>query len=298
MTVRLTNAEPSDLASIAALAASGQHRPDRHIAYFGDDAEAIASEIAEVADWPDATTVAREGSELVGWLLAETEEELHRVWWWGPVAPAGERWAPVADSLYEVTRARLDPAFVEEELAADDRHVELARFAERHGFLAEEASVLLRITLDGIDDVTSDDGCVPLSDLDHDDVARLHDRLFPGTHTTGRQLVAQDDHVRLVAHDAARAVGYVSVEVQAGGNGYIDFLGVDEQHRGRGLGRALVAGALAALAGRGIATADLTVRESNAAARGLYGSLGFTEVRLLRPYRRGFGLDTSASGQA
>ena len=81
-------------------------------------------------------------------------------------------------------------------------------------------------------------------------------------------------------------------EIQPGGLGYIDFVGVHTDQRGRGFGRALVHATLTELVARGVSAAHLTVRESNVAARRLYGSLGFREERLLRPYRKGFLLDS------
>ena len=41
----------------------------------------------------------------------------------------------------------------------------------------------------------------------------------------------------------------------------------------------------------GATSVNLTVRESNVAARALYDSLGFTTERVIRPYRKGFSLE-------
>ncbi|MBU3700744.1 MAG: mycothiol synthase [Acidimicrobiia bacterium] len=59
--------------------------------------------------------------------------------------------------------------------------------------------------------------------------------------------------------------------------GEIFVIGVDPDHHGRGLGRALVVDGLAHLAGRGLRTGMLHVEHDNTAARRLYRSLGFTE---------------------
>lgn len=63
--------------------------------------------------------------------------------------------------------------------------------------------------------------------------------------------------------------------------GYVGSTGVRPQFAGRGLGRALVAAALDALADAGCAVVTLEVAPENARALGLYRSLGFTEVREL-----------------
>jgi ribosomal protein S18 acetylase RimI-like enzyme len=54
--------------------------------------------------------------------------------------------------------------------------------------------------------------------------------------------------------------------------------------RGRGLGRALLTEVLAVARGRGVESVFLEVRESNAAALGLYRGFGFQEVGQRRGY--------------
>jgi mycothiol synthase len=68
--------------------------------------------------------------------------------------------------------------------------------------------------------------------------------------------------------------------------GEIYVIGVDPDHQGTGLGRALVTGGLASIAGRGITVGMLFVDADNAAAVGLYGALGFTTHRVDRAYLR------------
>jgi len=84
-----------------------------------------------------------------------------------------------------------------------------------------------------------------------------------------------------------RAIAGYAVAHFAADEGEILNLGVAPAHRGKGVGRALVRGMLAALRERGVQTVYLEVRESNAVARRLYESLGFREVaRRARYYRR------------
>jgi mycothiol synthase len=68
--------------------------------------------------------------------------------------------------------------------------------------------------------------------------------------------------------------------------GEIYVIGADPARHGKGLGRALTAGGLASLAARGIMVGMLFVDAANAAAVGLYGSLGFTVHRVDRAYGR------------
>ncbi|MGH7671595.1 MAG: ribosomal protein S18-alanine N-acetyltransferase [Gemmatimonadales bacterium] len=90
----------------------------------------------------------------------------------------------------------------------------------------------------------------------------------------------------LVAETAGGVAGYV-VARHAADEGEILNLAVAPAWHQRGVGRALVARVLAALAGRGVTQVFLEVRASNVAARALYEGAGFREVgRRARYYRR------------
>jgi len=100
-----------------------------------------------------------------------------------------------------------------------------------------------------------------------------------------RECVASDV-VFLVAAAPEGVAGYV-VAQDAADEGEILNLAVAPTRYRRGIGRALVEAALDALAERGAERVFLEVRESNAAARALYATLGFQEVgRRTRYYRR------------
>ncbi|MGI9607089.1 MAG: GNAT family N-acetyltransferase [Acidimicrobiales bacterium] len=281
----IRGAEADDLASMAALAANHQTDPARHCMYLGEDAHSIATDIAEVDAWPDFTAVASIDGRLVGWLLAEVDNDMGRVWWWGPYAPS-DTWETVADQLYTTLRKRLAAAITEEEAAADSRSAWIEGWAGRHGFQLDPGSVLLRRQPTP---VMIDARVRPLSPADHATVMALHEGAFPDTHLTPQGLV-ESDHPRLVIDDGDGVIGYVAYELQSDGSGYIDFLAVVADHRGDGHGRALVASAVGDLIDRGATSAHLTVRETNEAARALYASLAFVEERIARPYRKGFSL--------
>ena len=232
---------------------------------------------------------------MEGWVLAETDSEMGRVWWWGPVL-AGSMTATfdeTAGALFETALGTLE-GYDEHELALDHRSASLATFAIRHGFERQASSAAL--TTPPFDSVTSptDNGVVELDERHHDSVMALHDEFFPGTHTPGSKIVeADDDRGRLVIEGttAGDAVGYVATEMQSDASLYIDYLGVATDRRGEGLGRRLVSEAMRRGTIAGATHAHLTVRTANDAARQLYRSLGFVEERILVPYRRGFTLD-------
>lgn len=274
---------PSDLPAVAALIAAEQRQPHRHVAYLSSDPEPIAAEVAALGDWCSASAVLRNGTEIEGFLAADVDDEIGRTWWLGPFVSGGD-WRAGANALY----GAIDPVHDQEEMAIDTRNVELAEFATSLGFSPEEPSAALVCR----QSPEASPGIGLMRPVEAVQVAALHDTLFPGTHTTGRTLTtARPDHLVYVARSGDDVAGYVAVEVQEDGSGYIDFLGVAPDSRRQGLGRALVQTATRALFEAGVSHVHLTVRATNAAARRLYGSIGFEESRLLAPFRKGFSLD-------
>jgi ribosomal protein S18 acetylase RimI-like enzyme len=296
MSFAIRSAIPADLPALAALAERCQADPQRHCGYLSEDAAAIAGDVAEVVDWANATLVALDDERnIIGWLLAETDPDMSRVWWWGPFV--GD--ADVDDQLL-VAGALLGrglqnhPDHDEHEIAVDRASTLFATLADQQGFVGQEGSLVLRLDrLHDVEPVTSTSiHPITAGDPAADDVAALHDETFPGTHSTGEMLLrdVDADHVVYAAVDSDSVIGYVAVESQLGGSFYIDYLGVATDQRQRGIGRNLVVVALGnAPADR--THANLTVREGNVGARRLYASLGFTEERILAPYRLGFTID-------
>ncbi len=287
----ITPVTEADLNAVCALIEGQQRRPERTIPYLSDTAAAIAKEITAEDDWSQRAWLLRSEETVLGFLMADVDAELDRVWWMGPFAT--EDWAANADSLYAHGRSLI--AMKGEEMASDERHLELAEFATRHGFRCDEAAVALRCTTPPGAPQTDGATVTEMTPTDRREVADLHDLVFPGTHTNGRQLVDRDTerfHC-LIVREAGTLTGYVAVERQPDGSGYIDFVGVAPEYRRRGLGRVLVVAAANTLLERGSSYVHLTVRETNETARRLYASLGFTEDIIIRPYRKGFTIEGS-----
>jgi ribosomal protein S18 acetylase RimI-like enzyme len=276
-----------DIDALAAFAAPLQSDPSSHIVFLGVDDVSIAAEIRE-ATWADVSIVAHVDGELVGWMIGDVDPAIGRVWWLGPYVQA-DGWEAIADGLLAACRRQLPVTITQEEIAVDERFTRCRVWAETMGFTAEEGSLVLNLDDDLAPPTTS---VRELAVDDHAAVSALHESLFPGTHTTGAQLVAGQDptHLRLVVDHGGRVGGYIAVEIQPDGHGYIDYLGVDPDVRRRGLGGELVRAGVAELRRLGASTVGLTVRQGSAGARELYASLGFDEERLIIPLRRGFTL--------
>lgn len=277
----IRRAAPADLGEMAELAARFQADPEWHSAHLGIEESGIAAEIAAIENWMAVSAVATEDNRLVGWILGETDAELGRVWWLGPYGEPA-----LYDLLYD--HADPGPGITQEEFAIDSRAEAIRDWAVGHGFVVHPGSTVLSVALpldrgEGAD-------CRSMTEADLETVGGLHERLFPGSHLTGRQLVTggTDSKRRLVLERDGGPVGYIAVERQPDGAGLIDFVGVREDQRQRGHGRALVVRGAEELFTMGCREVQLNVRESNTGARALYSSLGFTEERVVVPLRKGF----------
>ncbi len=108
----------------------------------------------------------------------------------------------------------------------------------------------------------------------------MHDAEFPATYAPVERLLPDEPdgkfHV-LVAEDDGRFLGYAAGRVQPDGDGYLDYIAVNDAARGHGAGRDL----LVAIGRWLVETAPhhdvhLTVQDHRTPARRLYESLGFT----------------------
>lgn len=276
-----------ELVALSEFAAPMQADPHTYLAYLGTEPSGIAAELAETT-WQDVSVVTLVDGDLVGWLVGDVDPDMGRVWWNGPFVQHDD-WESVADALLEAGREQLLTEITEEEMAVDARFDRYRSWAARHGFAEDEGSHVLR--LDGpVDPPLSP--VRQITNADHSTVIRLHDDLFGGTHTTGEQLVAGHDaeHRRLVVELDGEVAGYVAVELEPDGSGYVDYVGVDPRHRRRGFGADLVRAGVVELLELGAHGVGLTVRADIVGARDLYVSLGFEEERFVVPLRRGFSL--------
>lgn len=281
--LRVDTAGAERLPAALAYVAGAQIEPRRHVTYVGVDVDTLAEEFSEAEAWADRLLVALTGDELVGVLLADVDADMRRVWWIGPWADSGD----VAVALLSAARERFGGLFGEEELAPDSRNEMLRSIALGLGFAEGTASSVLSkrdLTVDGILETER------MAQARSHEVAELHDSLFPGTHTPGAKLVHDEGtRIRTAQLDGDTA-GYVAYEVQPDGTGYINYVGVSAHARRRGLASALVSDVCRELGAEGVAAVHLTVRVDAPGAVDLYRSLGFTEERVIVPYRCGFSL--------
>ncbi len=294
MSFAVRRAWDEDLDRLVELAVECQADPARSCPYLSSDADAVRSEVLEIEGpihWTDATWVALDDERgIIGWVAAEYDAEMCRVWWFGPFVAGvvSELTDAVLDAPVRRRQTRWLGDFDQHELAADEVGPAPLDLPSAHGFVAAEGSAALRLAdLDVA--VPAVDAAIEPAGSKDEAAVELHDEIFPATHATGEYLfgLVEDRHDRFVARAGGELVGYVATELQHDGSLYVDYLGVVECRTAtRGSAAASVA-ARHTSPSRCRFYAHLTVRVSNEAARRLYASLGFVEDVVLVPLPNG-----------
>ncbi|MDP9202802.1 MAG: ribosomal protein S18-alanine N-acetyltransferase [Gemmatimonadota bacterium] len=129
----------------------------------------------------------------------------------------------------------------------------------------------------------------PAAEGDLVEVVRIERACFadPWTEESFRRLLAGQPAIFLVAvipPDSAIA-GY-AIGFSIGEDAEVLNVAVEPSFRGKGLAGQMLDAVLIELSARGVRTAFLEVRESNRAARALYGSRGFSEIGRRQQYYR------------
>lgn len=136
----------------------------------------------------------------------------------------------------------------------------------------------------------------PLRRRDAARCAELENLLFPGDSPWSKEVFAAElasGNYYVGAYDDEQLVGYAGLAVAgrpSDAEAEVHTIGVDTEHQGRGLGRALLR-ALLSRADRSDAETFLEVRTDNAPAIGLYEAHGFEVLGVRKRYYQPSGAD-------
>jgi ribosomal protein S18 acetylase RimI-like enzyme len=286
-----------ELRDAVAFIAAQQAHADHRISYVGNDATGIVAELGGLEpSWVTTARVLRDGTRIVGVVIAEWDDDLARAWILGPwVVDDGDGWMAGAATLLDAALAQPPSTVTRYEMSGDVANRRLADLAasrgwtptEPHHFLVADAAAVAAWPAGGGRQTAS------LRAASRDDIgaiAALHDVEFPDTYASAMQLVdgqLDGSRIVLVADDGhGGVVGYVVGEVHNDGEGFIDFVAVDPAARGAGIGRDLVMTVTRRLLDRSrLGRVGLTVQDHRTPARNLYERLGFRSDGSLVAYR-------------
>lgn len=206
---------------------------------------------------------------------------------WGPFVSDDLPFSEVAMPLWSSAVQGLDVIrtflfFVNEE------NTDASAVAEQLGGVHAGQHLILRAQAGAV--TGKDHPAIPAEDRHVKEFHDLHDRAFPDTYLSAREILdLRDDHHRLlvIPEGESGVKGYVYTEADPlHGEGSIEFLAVGEAHRRQGLATTLIRAGLGELfRHEEIKEVRLTVGADNVAAIGLYEAAGFERLHRMNAYR-------------
>jgi ribosomal protein S18 acetylase RimI-like enzyme len=273
-------ASKDEFPQIAELVVGQNQFPERQCIHssVGDRAEDILQvmlkweKIGEIA-----FVLAQQDGRVVGALGSEFDEGLGRGWLWGPYALVQD-WQPLANRLYQALLAALPPSIRQLGAFLNVLNLQGQDFYRALGFsttnLAHDYSAKNLAP-----SVNESEVCRQLTPEYHHDFISLHSTIFPNAYYSAERVIEQSDDQNqiFVYPEDNQVLGYVYASFSGDSKeGEVEFLGVRQDSRGRGIGRQLLQTALWWLFEELKASqVTLTVNQDNVNARALYESVGF-----------------------
>ena len=277
-------ASPDQFPAIAQQIITQCERPETHCiqSATGESADSLVEEMQKWHEEDEMRwVIAKENDQLIGVMGAEYERPSGRAWLRGPFAL--RHWPQVADGLWKLLEKSLPDEITRFDSFLNAANVQGQAFYAAAGFAERHRAHVYSVTADRfrhIDRTKIAQTPVRLiSPADYAGFSAIHDKVFANTFIQGSQIVEKmdDDHRVWVQVDGDQVRGYLyGVQESWADDGYVEFLGVDESERGRGIGGALLLKALDwFFAERNLPAVGLTVDDENVNARTLYERVGF-----------------------
>ena len=276
-------AEPVDFPAIAQLVFSECASADKQCIQSATG-ETAGSLVEEMEKWHASNEMVwvcgRVSGQIIAAMGAEFDPEVGRAWLRGPFARRD--FPAVSEKLWTLLRAALPANILRFDTFLNAENVRGQAFYTAAGFSEKGRAhvyAALRPDYDQVERARIPaHRVVPLTAALHESFAALHDATFPGTFYLGKQITSKlDADHRVWVHSVDDEVlGYLyGVKESWSEEGYVEFLGVSEKARGRGVGGALLLAALDWFFAQGLPGAGLTVDDGNTNARSLYERVGF-----------------------
>jgi ribosomal protein S18 acetylase RimI-like enzyme len=277
----------SEIEEFARFIAPLQRQAESRMAMVGYDELGIVKELEE---YGTQLIVERDDSRaLIGAAGLDYDEPLKRCFIYGPWS-IDEDWEKRAERLFSRVVHAAPTETTDFETAFDKQNLRAAMFAETHGFALVRDHFMMGFTPEDRS-LSPDPDIREMDDDDRVAIVELHERCFEGTWPSGEQLLEQlekgPDRKIFVLYEGQHLAGYhfASVERETG-EAFVENIGVDERHRGRGFATRLLAHGLWWIFGfNEVRNIELSVREENAAAIQVYEKAGFRKLHAIRQMR-------------
>lgn len=291
--MQIVRYEPPRLDDAAHFIARLNADPTHYIGYFGFEAHDIARTIAEFTPAPErGSFVAYDDDQLVGFLGINMDTGLGRMWIHGPLIDHDD-WHAIADMLYQSIQPAIPQRISEYEIFCSLENTNCQQFAKRHHFKLHGGAAIYAFPREKL--YTIEDADIPeITPSLYDQLSRLQDSLFPRSYFSGPQLAEMlGEYIKVFAtSEDGTLTGYIFCRVEPDiGEGYVDFVGVIEFARRRGIARRLLARAFHWMFSfESVEAVKLTVMTRNEAACQLYESVGFDLRSTMIAYRKRYAM--------
>jgi GNAT superfamily N-acetyltransferase len=281
-TIAVRPARKADFEVISKLIAEQNKNPETHCIQSdtGNDQQSIQNEINRLdLDSGIRFMAAFQDNQLIATLGCELDEELGRGWVRGPfVITESDHWENVAASLLQGLLNTLPPAIHRLDSFLNIAYERGNDFYLAHGF---EKIRLVHVYIAAMpgNSLSFPGSSEPLQPHHRQEFVAVHESVFPQTYATGQRILDKlDDHHQVFVYTQGSEIsGYVYSAIEEdSGDGSVEFVGVREDARGRGIGRQLLQTALHWLfETKKVPQVSLVVNDNLANARSLYESVGF-----------------------
>ncbi|MFS0673002.1 GNAT family N-acetyltransferase [Ornithinibacillus sp. 179-J 7C1 HS] len=285
--VNITYMQQNDVEKVAKFIADLNSMESSHIGFCSKDSVEITEYFQEEIPFTHCFVTAFSDGELVGVLGIDPDFESGVGEVWGPFAL--NEHMDIVDEMWELLHAERPNNINSYILFPNKENKLVYEFANRNAFIKGSEQTILVFDRNDIQ-LLQDTSLKELTPEYYDDMKALHDHTFPGTYYSGEQIISRlDEHNKvLILLEDGELCGYVYVEAEPEfGDGSIEFVGVNEVKRGKGIGSQLVAGSLKWLfTFDTIESIRLTVSTENKTAINLYQKAGFKLKHSLYTFRK------------
>lgn len=282
MNTIIKQAVKEDFESISKLIADQNKNPETHCIQSdtGNDYQNIQNEIARLdLDSGICFVMAFQNDKLIGTLGCELDEDLGRGWTRGPfvIAKTGE-WESIANALLERLQNILPST-----IHWLDSFLNIANERGNKFYLAQGFRQLRLVHVYVVEafetQLEYSSICRTLNPLHAQDFITLHESIFTQTYASGQRILDKigENHRVFVYSEGDEILGYLYAAIEEEtGDGSVEFVGVREDTRGKGIGRKLLQTALQWLfKEKTVCQVTLVVNDNLTNARSLYESVGF-----------------------
>ncbi len=275
-------AQKGDFEAISTLIASQNKSPETHCIHSdtGGDEKCILGELNRLAGDDEIRLVMSSvNGHVSGVLGCEFDLELKRGWLRGPfiVEPLTD-WQAMATLLFEELLNTLPVAIHQLDTFLDIANNRGNSFYFNRGF-EQLRLVHVYVCPPPRKPVLVEERCMLLHPRQAKKFVELHDSVFPGTYATGQRILDKLDYLHRVfvygKDDEVTGYLYAIIDDDTG-DGSVEYVGVHEEARGKGIGRLLLQNALQWLFEvKKVPQTMLVVNDNLGNARSLYESVGF-----------------------